>query len=195
MRSKLTRGLALSLIVVWSLAAGGPQGKKAVFDGQAAYEYVKVLASDAMLGRKAASPAAGWRPSTSSRDSRSGGLSRRARTAAITRTMTIEYHDVRPGAALDIIAARQEARFRLRRGLAAAALFGFGPFCAPRSSSSATASRRPRRNMTNIPASTSRASWCFSRRNAPAIRRQAHERKPGSRTGSRPPGSTAPAAS
>ena len=96
MRSKLTRCLALSLIVVWSLAAGGPQQKKAAFDGQAAYDYVKVLASDAMEGRESGEPGERMAADYIVSKFKEWGVEPAGANAGYFQDFTIEYHDVAP---------------------------------------------------------------------------------------------------
>ncbi|OGD18780.1 MAG: hypothetical protein A2W03_14880 [Candidatus Aminicenantes bacterium RBG_16_63_16] len=111
MRSKLTRCLALSLIVVWSLAAGGPQQKKAAFDGQAAYDYVKVLASDAMEGRESGEPGERMAADYIVSKFKEWGVEPAGANAGYFQDFTIEYHDVARDAALEVYAGGKARSF------------------------------------------------------------------------------------
>lgn len=98
-------GLSLSAHLAQS------QSQTAVFDGQAAYEYVKVLASDAMQGRMSGEP--GGQMAAEYVVSRLGswGIEPAGPRGSYFQDMTYEYYAVQRGASLNIIAHNAKREF------------------------------------------------------------------------------------
>ena len=87
------------------------QGKKVPFDGQAALEYVKVLASDAMLGRKSGEPGGQWAAEYIASKLKEWGLEPAGPKGSYFQDMTYQYYEVERGATLDIIAHNKKREF------------------------------------------------------------------------------------
>ncbi|MEW5902239.1 MAG: hypothetical protein AB1715_12315, partial [Acidobacteriota bacterium] len=87
------------------------QAKKAAFDGQTAFEYVKVLASDAMLGRKSGEPGGDLAARYIVSKLKEWGLEPAGASGSFYQDMTIEYYEVQRGAAFDVIAHNRKREF------------------------------------------------------------------------------------
>jgi microsomal dipeptidase-like Zn-dependent dipeptidase len=101
--------LILSAILCVSPALS--QGKKASFDGQAAFEYIKVLASDAMQGRKSGEPGGQMAAEYIVSKLKEWGLEPAGPKGSYYQDMTYEYYEVERGATLDIIAHNKKHEF------------------------------------------------------------------------------------
>ena len=103
--------IALVLSVCFFFSPGLSQGKKVPFDGQAAFEYVKALASDAMLGRKSGEPGGRMAADYIASKLKEWGLEPAGPKGSYYQDMTYEYYEVERGATLDIIAHNKEREF------------------------------------------------------------------------------------
>src|SRR5512139_2858715 len=109
MSPKSTAVFFLALSLCAPLASS--QNENTVFDGQAAYEHIKILASDAMQGRMSGEPGgrmaaeyivskfAGW------------GVEPAGQKGSYCQDMTFEYHAVQRGATLNIVAHNAKREF------------------------------------------------------------------------------------
>jgi len=88
-----------------------PQGKKASFDGQAAFEYIKVLASDTMQGRKSGEPSGQMAAEYIASKLKEWGLEPAGPKGGYYQDLTYEYYEVERGATLDIIAHNKTREF------------------------------------------------------------------------------------
>lgn len=111
MRAKFSGCLTLLAILVISLGAGRPQSKKAAFDGQAAYNYVKVLASDAMQGRESGEPGERMAADYIAAKLKEWGLEPAGANGGYFQDFTFEYHDVARDAALQVYAGGKAREF------------------------------------------------------------------------------------
>lgn len=104
-------------IAIWVLSACfvvsflPAQSRKTGFDGQAAYEYVKVLASDAMIGRKSGEPGGQWAADYVISKLKDWGLEPAGPQGRFYQDMTFEYYEVERGAALSIVAHNRTRDF------------------------------------------------------------------------------------
>lgn len=103
----ITLILGASLLVSPALS----QGKKSTFDGQAAFDYVKALASDAMLGRKSGESGGRMAAEYVAGKLKEWGLEPAGPKASYYQDMTYEYYAVERGATLDIIAHNKKREF------------------------------------------------------------------------------------
>lgn len=87
------------------------QNKKVAFDGQAAFGYIKVLASDAMLGRKSGEPSGQWAADYIASKLKDWGLEPAGPKDSFYQDLTYEYYEVERGATLDIIAHHKTREF------------------------------------------------------------------------------------
>ncbi len=92
-------------------AAAQPQVKKAVFDGQAAFNYIKVMASDAMFGRKSGEPGGIMVEDYVSSTLKGWGLEPAGTGGGWFQDMTYEYFNVEPGASLELITGAKKREF------------------------------------------------------------------------------------
>jgi hypothetical protein len=102
--------LVLSAFLVVS-PAPSQQGQKVSFDGQAAFEYVKVLASDAMLGRKSGEPSGEWAAEYIASKLKEWGLEPAGPKGSFFQDMTYEYYEAERGATLAVIAHHKTREF------------------------------------------------------------------------------------
>ena len=107
LRSLAAFVLSLSL---WAPLAPS-QDRNAGFDGQAAYEYIKVLASDAMQGRMAGEPGGKMAAEYIASKLGSWGLEPAGPKGSYFQEMTYEYYAVQRGATLNIIAHNAKREF------------------------------------------------------------------------------------
>lgn len=108
----IPRSIATLLMsACFCLSSAQSQSKKAAFDGQAAFEYDKALASDAMQGRK--SGEAGGRMAAEYIVSKlkEWGLEPAGPGGSYFQDMTYEYYEVEQGATLDIVAHSRKHEF------------------------------------------------------------------------------------
>jgi hypothetical protein len=103
--------VALILIVFLFVSPAPSQNKKASFDGQAALEYIKVLASDAMSGRKSGEPGGETAADYIASKLKGWGLEPAGSNGGYFQDMTYEYYEVELGAALDIVAHNKKRDF------------------------------------------------------------------------------------
>ncbi len=96
--------IAWILCAALSVAPGLSQAKKAQFDGQAAFDHVKALASDAMLGRKSGEPGGQMAADYVAGKLKQWGLEPAGPKGSYYQDMTFEYYEVERGAALGIVA-------------------------------------------------------------------------------------------
>ena len=101
--------LVLSMLLLASPASS--QDKKASFDGQAAFEHIKVLASDAMLGRLSGEPGGQMAAEYIASKLNGWGLEAAGPKGSYYQDMTYEYYRVERGATLDIIAHNRKREF------------------------------------------------------------------------------------
>jgi len=87
------------------------QGQKVSFDGQAAFDYVKALASDAMLGRKSGEPSGQWAAEYVASKLKEWGLEPAGPKGSYFQDMTYEYYEVERGATLAVIAHNKTREF------------------------------------------------------------------------------------
>ncbi len=88
-----------------------PQSEKAFFDGQAAFEYIKALASDSMMGRKSGEPGGVMGADYVVSRLKEWGVEPAAPNGSYCQDMTYEYYEVERGAALDIVAHNRNREF------------------------------------------------------------------------------------
>jgi Peptidase family M28 len=102
---------ALFVAVCLLVVPAESQAPRPMFDGQAAFDYVRTLSSDAMLGRKSGEPggrmAADWVVSKF----KDWGLEPAGTNGSYFQDMTIEYYEPSPGAALSIVAHGRTREF------------------------------------------------------------------------------------
>ncbi len=103
--------VALVLSAFLFVSPGSSQGKKVPFDGQAAFGYVKALASDAMLGRKSGEPGGQWAAEYIASKLKEWGLEPAGPKGSYFQDMTYEYYEVERGATLDVIAHNKKREF------------------------------------------------------------------------------------
>ena len=101
--------VAASLLLLLTLAPA--QNKKVPFDGQAAFGYIKVLASDAMLGRKSGEPGGQMAADYIVSKLKEWGLEPAGSKGTYLQDLTIEYYEAQPGAALEIITGKTKREF------------------------------------------------------------------------------------
>jgi len=87
------------------------QTKKVPFDGQAAFELVKVLASDTMLGRKSGEPSGQRAAEYIAAKLKDWGLEPAGPKGGYLQDLTFEYYEVERGAALAVIAHNKTREF------------------------------------------------------------------------------------
>ena len=107
LRSLAVFALGLSLCAPLVLS----QSQTAVFDGQAAYEYIKVLASDAMQGRMSGEPGGRMASDYIVSKLESWGLDPAGPKGSYFQDMTFEYYAVKRGATFNIIAHNAQREF------------------------------------------------------------------------------------
>jgi hypothetical protein len=95
--------LALAALFILLPALGQQKPKKAVFDGQAAFEINKVLASDAMLGRKSGEPGGQMAADWIAARFKEWGVEPAGLKGGYFQDMTFEYYEPGKGASLDVI--------------------------------------------------------------------------------------------
>jgi len=101
-------GIVSACLLVSPLPA---QTKKIPFDGQAALEYVKVLASDAMLGRKSGEPSGQRAAEYIAAKLKDWGLEPAGPKGGFLQDLTYEYYEVERGAALAVVAHNKTREF------------------------------------------------------------------------------------
>ena len=111
MRLRITTLIILLTVLGFTFAAGGPQQKKAMFDGQAAFDYVKALASDAMEGRESGEPGERMAADYIAFKLKEWGLEPAGANGGYFQDFTIEYHDVARDAALEVYAGGKARSF------------------------------------------------------------------------------------
>ncbi len=87
------------------------QSRKVAFDGQAAYEYDKVLSSDAMQGRMSGEPGGQAAAEYIVSKFREWGLEPAGPKGSFYQDMTYEYYRAEQGATLDVIAHNRKREF------------------------------------------------------------------------------------
>ncbi len=87
------------------------QKEKASFDGQAAFEYVKALSADSMMGRKSGEPGGAMGADYVVSRLKEWGLEPAGPKGSYFQDMTYEYYEVEQGAALDIVAHNRNREF------------------------------------------------------------------------------------
>jgi len=103
--------IALVLSAFLFVSPGLSQNKKVTFDGQAAFEYLKALASDAMLGRKSGELGGQMGADYVASKLKEWGLEPAGPKGSYYQDMTYEYYEVQRGATLDIIAHNRQRDF------------------------------------------------------------------------------------
>jgi len=103
--------LSLVLSVFLFVSPALSQGKRASFDGQAAFEYIKVLASDAMLGRKSGEPGGQMAAEYIASKLKEWGIEAAGPKGSYFQDMTYEYYEAERGATLGIIAHNKTREF------------------------------------------------------------------------------------
>ncbi len=104
MRLKIKVLSALVVVLFFSLAAGGPPARKAAFDGQAAYDYVKALASDAMQGRESGEPGEQMAADYIASKFKEWGVEPAGAKGTFFQDFAFEYNNVARDAALEVYA-------------------------------------------------------------------------------------------
>jgi hypothetical protein len=102
-------GMVLSVYLFFFPALA--QRKKVQFDGEAAFGYIKVLASDAMLGRKSGEPGGQMAAEYIVNKLKEWGLEPAGPKGSYYQDMTFEYDEAGPGAALEIITGKTKREF------------------------------------------------------------------------------------
>lgn len=97
--------------VLLLVATTQSQGPKASFDGKAALEYVRVLSSDAMLGRKSGEPGGRTAAEYVAAKFKEWGLEPAGTNGGYFQDMTIEYYEPARGASLSIVAHGKTREF------------------------------------------------------------------------------------
>jgi hypothetical protein len=92
------------VIVCLLVAPARSQAPKASFDGRAAFDYVKALSSDAMLGRKSGEPGGRMGAEYVVSKFKEWGLEPAGTNGTYFQDMTVEYYEPARGAALGIVA-------------------------------------------------------------------------------------------
>jgi hypothetical protein len=87
------------------------QGSKAVFDGRAAFDYVKALSSDAMLGRKSGEPGGRMGAEYVASRLREWGLEPAGTRGSFFQEFPYEYYEVERGATLGLVAHNTHREF------------------------------------------------------------------------------------
>ncbi len=88
-----------------------PQSTKVSFDGQAAFEYIKALASDSMMGRKSGQPGGDIGADYVVSRLKEWGVGPGGPDGSYFQDMTYEYYEVDRGAALGIVAHNRNREF------------------------------------------------------------------------------------
>ena len=101
-------GIVSACLLVSPLPA---QTKKVPFDGQVALEYVKVLASDAMLGRKSGEPSGQRAAEYIAAKLKDWGLEPAGPKGGFLQDLTYEYYEVERGTALAVVAHNKTREF------------------------------------------------------------------------------------
>src|SRR5512143_1494376 len=109
----MIRRIAITWILCAALCVspGMSQAKKVQFDGQAAFDYVKTLASDAMLGRKSGEPGGQMAADYVAGKLKGWGLEPAGPKGSYYQDMTFEYYGVQRGATLAVVAHNKERDF------------------------------------------------------------------------------------
>jgi hypothetical protein len=110
MNRKSLIGLVLGALLL-IFPALGEQPKKASFDGQAAFDIVKALASDAMLGRKSGEPGGRMASDWIAAKLKEWGVDPAGPKGSFFQDMTFEYDEAGPGAALEVITGPTKREF------------------------------------------------------------------------------------
>jgi len=101
----------LSVCACLLLSPALPQGNKASFDGQAAFEYTKALASDSMMGRKSGEPGGAMGADYVVSKLKEWGVEPAGPKGSYFQDMTYEYYEVERGATLNIVAHNRNREF------------------------------------------------------------------------------------
>jgi Peptidase family M28 len=111
MKLRIPTLAALLMVLCFSPAAGGPQQKRAAFDGQAAYDYDKALASDAMQGRESGEPGERMAADYIVSKFKEWGLEPAGANGGYFQDFTFEYNSVARDAALEVFAGEKKRDF------------------------------------------------------------------------------------
>jgi aminopeptidase YwaD len=103
--------LVLSGYLFFSPALAQTKDKKASFDGQAAFGYVRVLAADTMLGRKSGELGGRMTAEYIVSKLKEWGLEPAGTNGSFYQDLTIEYNEPEKGAALEILASGKKREF------------------------------------------------------------------------------------
>jgi hypothetical protein len=103
--------IAVFLSVFLFISPAQSQDKKASFDGQAALDYIKVLASDAMFGRMSGEPGGEAAADYIAAKLKEWGLEPAGSNGSYFQDMTYEYYRIEKGAALGIVAHNKTRDF------------------------------------------------------------------------------------
>lgn len=106
---KSIMSLGFGVLFVFSFAPA--QQKKVVFDGQAAFSYIQVLAADAMMGRKSGEPGGRMAAEYIASKLKEWGLEPAGPKGGYYQDMTYEYYEAGRGAALEIVADQKKREF------------------------------------------------------------------------------------
>jgi len=101
----------IALCLLLTVFPGLPQTGKVSFDGQAAFEYIKVLASDAMMGRMSGEPGGQMAAEYVVSKLKQWGLEPAGPEGSFYQDMTFEYYQPEKGAGLDLIAHNRKREF------------------------------------------------------------------------------------
>jgi aminopeptidase YwaD len=127
-----TRSLALILVgLMLSSTAALTQGDKTAFDGRAAFDIVKTLAADGMIGRKAGEPGGRMGTDYIVGKLREWGLEPAGAKGTYLQDLTIEYYEVARGATLAFTAHDRTRGFVYGEDWRQYTYSGSGPFAGP----------------------------------------------------------------
>ncbi|MFP4081901.1 MAG: M28 family peptidase [Candidatus Aminicenantes bacterium] len=102
-------GLILVIVMVVTPASAGE--KKASFDVQAAWDYIRELASDSMMGRKSGQPSAVMAEDYIACKFREWGLETAGDNDTYYQNFTIEHFNIEPGVVMEILTERERRQF------------------------------------------------------------------------------------
>jgi hypothetical protein len=103
--------ISLALSAYLFLSPALAQNKKASFDGQAAFTYTKILADDAMLGRRSGEPGGRMAAEYIASKLKEWGLEPAGDRGSFFQDFTFEYHSVARDASLAVFAAEKKRDF------------------------------------------------------------------------------------
>jgi len=111
MKPRILIGSLLVLCLFLSPAVSQVQPKKAVFDGQAAWTYIRDMATDAMQGRRSGTPGGRMGAEYIAAKFKEWGLEPAGDKGGYFQDFTVDLTNVEPGVALEIRAGKSKREF------------------------------------------------------------------------------------